>query len=57
MPYFEDGLIELISLYLHNSEFDKAKPLVERFKSKSEFDQSTMTALLSQYPDDASSMQ
>jgi tetratricopeptide (TPR) repeat protein len=50
LPDFENGIAELLVDYLEASQFEKAKPLVDRFKSKSEFDQSTLTMLLNQYP-------
>jgi tetratricopeptide (TPR) repeat protein len=50
MPDFEDGILELLVDYLETSQFEKAKPLVDRFKSRSKFNQATLTLLLSQHP-------
>lgn len=50
LPDFEAGILELLADYLETSEFEKAKPLIDGFKSKSEFNQSTLTMLLIQYP-------
>ena len=49
MPDFEDGILELLVDYLETSQFEKAKPLVDRFKSRSKFNQETLTLLLSQH--------
>jgi tetratricopeptide (TPR) repeat protein len=50
LPDFEDGILELLVDYLETSQFEKAKPLVDGFKNKSEFNQSTLITLLDQYP-------
>jgi tetratricopeptide (TPR) repeat protein len=50
LPDFEDGVLELIVDYLQLKEFEKARPLIERFKSRSSFDQTTLNYLLIQYP-------
>jgi tetratricopeptide (TPR) repeat protein len=50
MPDFEDGIIELIASYFSTKEFEKAKPLVDNFKSKAEFNQLTLKLLLNSYP-------
>jgi len=51
MPFFEEGLTQLIKFYLKQNKYEQAKPLVERFKTKSEFDQQGLNDLLNQYPD------
>jgi hypothetical protein len=50
LPDFEEGILELLADYLETNQFEKAKPLVDRFKNKSEFNQATLTMLLNQYP-------
>ena len=50
LPDFEDGILELLADYLETRQFEKAKPLVDRFRSRSEFNQSTLTLLLTQHP-------
>ena len=50
VPDFEDGILELIADYLGANEFEKARPLVRRFKNKSAFDQSRLNDLIDQYP-------
>jgi tetratricopeptide (TPR) repeat protein len=50
LPDFEDGISELLVDYFETGQFEKAKPLVDRFKNKSDFDQSTLTMLLNKYP-------
>jgi len=51
MPYFEEGLTELIKFYLKQNKYELARPFVERFKTKSEFNQQSMTDLLNRYPE------
>lgn len=50
LPDFEDGVFVLIADYLSANEFEKATPLVNRFKKKSAFDQQRLNELLDQYP-------
>jgi hypothetical protein len=51
MPDFEDGLLELISVDLDEKDFESAKPLVEKYKNKKSYDQSTLELVLLQHPD------
>ncbi len=49
-PDFEDAIIELVGTYLDWREFEKAKPLIDRFQNRSEFDQSAMDHVLMIHP-------
>ena len=51
LPDFEEGVLELIADYLESNEYEKAKPLIVKFKNNSDFDQSALTTLLYRYPD------
>jgi tetratricopeptide (TPR) repeat protein len=50
IPDFQDGILELLADYLETGEFEKAKPLIDRYKTKSEFDQETLDLLMTGYP-------
>ncbi len=50
MPDFEDGVLELISVYLGEDDTTSARPLVEKFRSRSSFNQSSLDLLLEQHP-------
>ncbi len=50
LPDFEDGILELLVDYLDRNEFEKARPLIERYKLTSSFDQERLTSLLELYP-------
>lgn len=50
IPDMEEGILELIADYLAKEEFEKAKPLVDKYRNTSSFDQSTLTTFLSYYP-------
>ena len=51
MPGFSDGIIELMGNYLDAKEYHKALPLVQTYKSNEKFNQETLSAVLSMYPD------
>jgi tetratricopeptide (TPR) repeat protein len=51
VPDFEDGMIQLIALYLDKEEYEKARPLVDRYKSKSNFDQLNLSNIMAGYPE------
>lgn len=51
MPDFEDGQLELIVTYIQEKQFDKARPLVKKFKSRASFSQSTLELVLSNHPE------
>jgi tetratricopeptide (TPR) repeat protein len=51
MPEFEAGNYELIRTYLDENEFEKARPLIEKFRNKSSYDQSSLQTLLLMHPD------
>ena len=51
LPDFEDGVLELITDYLKSNQYEKAKPLIDRYKNNSEFNQSALTMVLYLYPD------
>ena len=48
---FCKGLLELIANCLEDHQFDRAGPLVKKYKSRRGFDQSSLTVLLDRYPD------
>lgn len=50
MPGFEEGVLELIAVYLDENDYEAARPLVVNYKSRSSFDQSALDQLLEQHP-------
>lgn len=50
VPEIEEGIIELIYDYLETSEFEKAKPLIDRYKTKSAFNQESLQTVLERFP-------
>jgi hypothetical protein len=50
MPYFDDGVLELIVNYLDAGSFDNARRLVKAYRENSKFDQQSLTYALNLYP-------
>lgn len=50
IPDFENGMLELIAVYLKNKDYEKARPLVKDFRTRSRFNQNSLSLILSSYP-------
>jgi hypothetical protein len=46
MPDFEDGVMELIALFLKEGDSESARPLIERFRKNASFDQKNLDNFL-----------
>lgn len=51
MPDFEEGLVELIATYLQVKEYDKARPLIKKFRSRASFNQASLDLILATHAD------
>jgi hypothetical protein len=50
MPQFMSGYLELIATYLEDGEYEKARPLVESYRSNKKFNQDLLEEHLELYP-------
>lgn len=50
-PDFRKGVIELIATYLADHDYEQAKPWIEKYKLRPEWDQTSLELLLLRYPD------
>ncbi len=51
MPDFEEGAIELIATYLQVKDYDKARPLIKKFRARASFNQATLNLILATHID------
>ena len=50
IPDFENGILELIAVYLKDKDYEKAGPLVKDFRTRKRFNQNSLNLILSSYP-------